>query len=141
MNLRSGVVISLIVALSAGCAEFTPTSSGVKSLEPSNAAILVADPAVVVVDVRSAEAYSAAHLARAVSIPRRQLWLRASEVPATPAISVLVYDEDGHYAHGAAMLIQDETGHEIFVLAGGMRAWQLAGLPVSGRKAPAYALK
>jgi rhodanese-related sulfurtransferase len=132
--------MAVVVTLSAGCAELRPSPSTVRGLDPAAAAALAADPSVVVVDVRAADAFSDAHLARAVSIPRRQLWLRVNEVPATPAISVLVYDEEGRHARGAAMLIQDETGHEIFVLEGGMRAWKLAGLPLSGRKASSYAV-
>jgi rhodanese-related sulfurtransferase len=135
MNRKSILIAALIAAFSAGCAEMKPRPSRVRAVEPAAAAALAADPAVLIVDVGDGGSYFAGHLARAVSIPRDQLRFRLHEIPSAPAQRVLVYDEEGRRAHSAGVLIEDETGDEVFVLSGGLRAWRRAGLPAGGRGA------
>jgi rhodanese-related sulfurtransferase len=140
MNEAIMAAAAFAAAFLAGCAEIAPRSVGVRAVDPAAAAALAADPGVVIVDVSDGSSYSAAHLPRAVSIPRDQLRFRLSEIPSTPSQRVLVYDEQGRRAHSAGVLIEDETGDDVVVLAGGMRAWRRASLPVKGEDAAAYVL-
>jgi rhodanese-related sulfurtransferase len=140
MNLKRAAAAALVAALLSGCAEMSPRVVGVRSVDPAAGAALAADPTVLIVDVSDGSAYSEAHLARAVSIPRDQLRFRLHEIPAAPSRRVLVYDEEGRRAHSAGVLIEDETGDDVFVLAGGLRAWRRAGLPTGGRDGASYVL-
>ena len=63
-------------------------------------------------------------------IPLGQLALRAAELPERRAV-VTVCRSGARSARAAAMLAR--TGREVSNLAGGMRAWAQAGLPVVAR--------
>jgi rhodanese-related sulfurtransferase len=129
------------VLLLAGCAEMRPRSLVVQSLDPAAANALAADPSVLIVDVSDANAFLGAHIPGAVSIPRDELRFRVHELPSASSLRVLVYDEQGRRAHSAAVLVRDETGDDVYVLAGGMREWKRAGLPTNGRTGASYVLR
>jgi rhodanese-related sulfurtransferase len=84
-----------------------------------------------VVDVRPVEAYAAAHIPGALSIPLRDVfatWLGWTADPTAPLIVVRDEDQDPDEVSWQALKIGYENlGGE---LAGGMITWSAAGLPV-----------
>jgi rhodanese-related sulfurtransferase/DNA-binding HxlR family transcriptional regulator len=85
---------------------------------------------VVVLDVRPAEEYEAAHIPGAVSVPVLELAARLAELPAD--VEVVAYCRGAYcvLAHDAVRLLH-ARGRPARKLAEGMLEWQLAGLPVT----------
>jgi SulP family sulfate permease len=100
-------------------------------LSPSTLKLLMADPDtdVVLVDVGEPGEYRNWHIAGAKSIPLRQLTARAGELDRDK--SVCFVSRLGRRAALATTIMQD-FGHErVFVLKGGMLAWEAAGYPIA----------
>jgi rhodanese-related sulfurtransferase len=93
-------------------------------------AAALADGGAVLLDVREPHEWQAGHAPRARHIPLSQLSRRAAELPHSRAV-VTVCRSGARSARAAAMLARD--GREVSNLAGGMRAWARAGLPVVAR--------
>ena len=98
-------------------------------MSPAQAAAL-ADGGAVLLDVREPREWQAGHAPRARHIPLSQLPRRAAELPERRAV-VTVCRSGARSARAAATLARD--GREVSNLAGGMRAWARAGLPVVTR--------
>ena len=93
-------------------------------------AAALADDGAVLLDVREPHEWQASHAPRARHIPLGQLARRVAELPERRAV-VTVCRSGARSARAAAMLAR--TGREVSNLAGGMRAWARAGLPVVAR--------
>ena len=93
-------------------------------------AVALADCGVVLLDVREPHEWKAGHAPRARHIPPSQPSRRAAQLPNGRAV-VTVCRSGARSARAAAMLARD--GREVSNLAGGMRAWAQAGLPVVAR--------
>lgn len=94
--------------------------------------VAAAEAGALVVDVRPVEAFAAAHIPGAVSIPLRgafATWLGWSTHPGTPLVFVRDAEQDPEEIVWQALKI----GFEQFTgeLDSGMPAWRSAGLPVS----------
>ena len=100
-----------------------------RSVSAAQAAAL-ADGGAILLDVREPHEWQTGHAPRARHIPLGQLARRAAELPERRAI-VTVCRSGARSARAAAMLAQN--GREVSNLAGGMRAWAQAGLPVVAR--------
>ncbi len=100
-----------------------------QTVSPAQAAAL-ADGGAVLLDVREPDEWQAGHAPRARHIPLSQLSRRAAELPERRVV-VTVCRSGARSARAAAMLARD--GREVSNLAGGMRAWARAGLPVVAR--------
>ena len=100
-----------------------------RTVLPAQAAAL-ADGGAVLLDVREPREWQAGHAPRARHIPLSQLPRRAAELPERRAV-VTVCRSGARSARAAATLARD--GREVSNLAGGMRAWARAGLPVVTR--------
>lgn len=78
-----------------------------------------------VVDVRSAEEYAGGHIAGAINIPIGMLAKVAADLPDRPVLTAC--SMGGRAARAADLL--DTAGRTAFVIGGGTKAWQAAGLP------------
>ncbi len=90
-------------------------------------AAALTDGGAILLDVREPHEWQAGHAPRARHIPLSQLPRRAAELRDRRAV-VTVCRSGGRSARAAAILARD--GREVSNLAGGMRAWARAGLPV-----------
>lgn len=79
-------------------------------------------------DVRETSEWEAGHIADAVHIPLGELAERAAELPRDREI-VAVCRVGGRSGRATAYL--RESGYRVVNLAGGMQAWDAAGLPFS----------
>lgn len=80
----------------------------------------------VVLDVREDEEWEAGRIAGSVHIPLGALGSRQGEIPQAPLI--VVCRSGSRSAYAAAALIR--AGYSAENLAGGLEAWQAAGLPL-----------
>jgi rhodanese-related sulfurtransferase len=95
-------------------------------LNPKEAQELVAEGAQVV-DVRAEHEWEAGHIAAAVHLPLDELSERAGEIDRDRP--VIVYCLGDRRAEMAAEALAG-AGFEATALAGGLRAWEEAGLPL-----------
>ena len=93
-------------------------------------AAALADGGAVLLDVREPHEWQAGHAPRARHIPLGQLARRAAELPERRAVVTVC--RSGARSVRAAVLLARQ-GREVSNLAGGMRAWARAGLPVVAR--------
>lgn len=91
-------------------------------------------------DVREQGEYNAGQIFSATSLPRRQIEFRLTELVPNPRIPVIVYDEGSERASLAASTITRLGYEKVYVLEGGLPAWQASGYPtVSGVNVPSKA--
>lgn len=109
---------------------FTGETAGLEPVSRAELARRIAAGDVVVVDVRPAAEYAAAHIAGALSIPLGQLPGRLAELPGQ--VDVVAYCR-GRYCQmsaQAARLLQ-RHGRQARVLDGGLAEWHADGLPTA----------
>ncbi len=105
-----------------------PTSLSPLDLQQRLAAPTAADCAFL--DVREGGEYNEAHLAGAVLLPRSQLESRLRLVVPDPSTPLTLLDSDGRRAQLSAATAEAMGYTQVALLAGGIAAWQAAGLPV-----------
>ena len=108
----------------------TVACSRLAGTKPAEAAELAKRPGTFVLDVRTEGEYAQGHLERSVLIPVQQLPGRLSELPADKQAPILVYCAVGGRSALAAGLLKAKGYKQVHDLAGGISAWQGAGVPV-----------
>jgi len=98
------------------------------SVSPHDATLMINRQDALVVDVRSAEEFGKAHILNARKVPLAELEGRGGELQKHKAKPVIVC-EDGVRSGGTAAL-RRMGFQNVYTLAGGLSAWQQAGLPV-----------
>ena len=105
-------------------------SLGVKQLGPQQATMLINRNKPVVLDIREPKDADGGRLPNAIHIPLSELSKRAPELRTMSARPVLVYCSRGQRTLSASRLLSKLGFKEIYGLAGGVRAWTEAHLPL-----------
>jgi rhodanese-related sulfurtransferase len=101
-----------------------------RGLSTANAVLLINREKAVVIDVSEAEEFAAGHVGGARNVPLADLEQRLPEVVKNKALPVLLVCANGARA-GRALATAKKLGYEkAIVLAGGLKAWKEANLPV-----------
>jgi rhodanese-related sulfurtransferase len=104
------------------------------AISPSEAVRLINREKAVVIDVSEAAEYAAGHVAGARNVPLKSLD-GSKDLPTNKSLPLVVVCASGARATRAAALLR-KAGHEkAQALAGGLRAWREANLPVESSKA------
>jgi rhodanese-related sulfurtransferase len=82
-----------------------------------------------VVDVRSPAEYGAKHIEGSINVPLNHLAERAQELPEDR--SLLVHCAGGYRSSIGASLLRQRGFKRVSELAGGLAAWEAAGLPLA----------
>ena len=120
------------VALASGAMLLWPVIQGATStgLSAAHAVQLINRERAVVVDVSDAQEYAAGHVGGARNVPVAQLEQRLPEVVKNKALPVILVCPSGTRA-SRALAVAKKLGYEkAQVLAGGLKAWKEANLPV-----------
>ena len=99
----------------------------VAELDPGAAARLLADGEAVALDVRENDEWAAGRISGSVHLPLGELVVRQDEIPEETPL-VVVCRSGSRSAWAAEML--GRAGYEAWNLAGGLQAWDTAGLPL-----------
>ena len=121
----------ILLAVASGVMLLVPTfKGGAGNLSPADAVQRINRDKAVVVDVREPEEYVTGHITNAKNIPLSQLEERLPQVAKNKTLPVvLVCDKGGRALRAEA--VAKKLGYEkAQTLAGGMKGWRDAGMPV-----------
>jgi rhodanese-related sulfurtransferase len=104
--------------------------SGVPEVGAMQAVQLLNRQDAVMIDVREPAEFSAGHAPNARNIPLAQLDKRIGELEKFKNRPAIIVCQAGSRAHSATALLKKAGFAEVFVLAGGINAWQQANMPV-----------
>ena len=122
----------ILLALVAGALLVVPSvRGGVRSgLSAAGAVQLINREKAVVIDICSTEEYAAGHIVGAKNVPLQDLETRLPAVVKNKALPLLIVCASGARAQRAAGVAQKLGYANTQVLAGGLKAWRDAGMPV-----------
>ena len=97
---------------------------------PAQATHLINREDASVIDVRETAEYGAGHVLGARNLPLARVAAAGADLAKRKAKPVIVYCATGDRCAKAAAALRKQGFERVFNLAGGMKAWQEAGLPV-----------
>jgi len=118
------VVLSTLLVL-----EFMNQKRGSKQLSPAQATLLINHSDAIVVDIRNTSQFTEGHIIGALSIPLEEIkdkWKKLEKFKSQPVVIVCMSGTDSPRA--ASLLT--EQGFSVRILAGGIRAWLDADMPL-----------
>jgi sulfur-carrier protein adenylyltransferase/sulfurtransferase len=105
--------------------------SRIEEIDPADASEELAGGDAVLVDTREQNEWDEAHLEGATLVPPATVADRIEQVAPDHSQRVVLYCRVGNRSARAADLLESELGYEdVASIAGGIEAWQQAGLPV-----------
>lgn len=105
-------------------------SRGVKDITPQKAQLLVRNKEALVLDVREQSEYDAWHLSSSQLIPLSAIPARAVELDKFKAHPIVVICHGGKRSADACERLAKLGFSQTFNIAGGILAWDKAGLPI-----------
>ena len=121
----------LLVALTSGGALLLPVLMQGKGLNPAEAVMLMNRDKAAVIDVCEPAEYAAGHIVGARNVPLAQLQTQLPGVVKNKATPVILVCQSGARS-GRALAVARKLGYENAQnLAGGLKAWQAASMPIS----------
>ena len=121
-----------IVVLASGSLLLWPVlkSASGGSLTPANAVQLINREKAVVIDVCEAEEFAAGHVGGAKNVPLGQLEERLPTVVKNKAVPVVLVCASGARANRAVAIAKKLGYDNAQAMAGGLKAWREASLPI-----------
>jgi rhodanese-related sulfurtransferase len=107
------------------------TGTGVDSLAPAGATLLMNREDAIVLDVRESVEWSNGHIPGARHISLGQLEKRMSEIEKFKERPIIVCCASGNRSSGACGQLKKAGFLKVFNLAGGIGAWADANLPIT----------
>ena len=131
------VWLMLLVALVAGGLLLWPTINGARNagVSPTEAVRLMNREKASVIDVSEPGEYAAGHIVGSKNIPIGRLEV-APELPKNKTLPIVLVCASGKRAAKAAKALEAKGYAKAVVLAGGMKAWKTANMPVETSAAP-----
>lgn len=104
--------------------------SGAKDIGAMDAVQLINRKDAVVIDVREPAEFATAHIGNARNFPLSQIEKRSTELQKLKNKPVLIACATGNRSHTAFAMLKKLGFADVYVLSGGLGAWQQASLPV-----------
>lgn len=124
LSLAFALVFILLVAV-----EFLRIKRGTNQLSPAQLITLINHHNAIVVDVRTPEAFANGHIVDAVSLPFADIDSKYKKLEKFKSQPIVILCALGNDAPRAAVSLA-KLGFEVKILAGGLRAWQMAEMPL-----------
>ncbi len=130
--LRQNYLLVLVALVSGGMLvwPYLRRATGGPWVTPPQATHLINREDALVIDVREAAEYGTGHVLGAKNIPLARVAAAGADLAKRKERPVIVYCETGNRSASAAAMLRKQGFARVFNLAGGMKAWQDAGLPV-----------
>ena len=122
----------ILIAVSSGGMLLWPLARGAASgtLTAQDAVQLINRERAVVVDVREPEEFAAGHVTGARNLPLNQLEEKLGALIKKKTLPVVLVCETGARSHRAVALAKKLGYEQAQAMAGGLKAWKAANLPV-----------
>jgi rhodanese-related sulfurtransferase len=120
----------IAVALASGVALIVPTLGKGSGLSPQDMVQLMNREKAVVIDVCSADEFAQGHVIGAKNLPLSELDAKLAQVVKNKATPVVMVCQVGARSARAAATAQKLGYENVQSLAGGLKAWQAANMPV-----------
>jgi len=104
-------------------------SGGGPRVTASDAVQLINRHDAVVVDIREPNEYATSHIINSRNVPLKELDARAKELARYKEKPVIVACDTGNRSRGGVAVLKKLGFTQVYNLAGGLGAWQQAGLP------------
>lgn len=134
MQFLQNNILLILVAMSSGMmllwSFFGNRLRGVQEVDSVAALQLINHKNAVVLDVREDKEFETGHILNAKLIPLGKLNERLGELERHRAQPIVVYCRSGQRSASACALLGKEGYAQTYNLAGGVMAWQKAGLPL-----------
>jgi rhodanese-related sulfurtransferase len=125
--LLSAAVVAVLILLT--LIEVIRTQRGAKRISPQQTTQLINREQAIVIDIRSHEAYAKGHIIEAVSIPLADLENKQKKLDKYKSQPIILVCANGLDSVKAATIL-NKYGINAYILAGGIRSWQDADLPL-----------
>jgi len=106
-------------------------SKGVRRLGPMEVTRLINSDDAVVVDVRSDAEFRQGHIINALNVPENQLESQLSKLEKYRSRPVIAVCRAGQLSARAGAALRRAGFEDVYMLAGGLMAWEGASLPLS----------
>jgi rhodanese-related sulfurtransferase len=103
--------------------------SGIRQIGPQEAVMLFNREDALVLDVREQSEWSDGHIAKARHVPLGQLKNKLSELEKHKGKPIIAVCRSGNRSNHACGVLKKAGFENLHNLAGGMQAWEQAGLP------------
>ena len=110
---------------------FGTAVTGIRQVNPAKLTQLMNREDAIVVDLRSADDYSANHILNAISIPDSDIQDRKGELDKHKANPVVLCCATGSTSARIARVLKMDGFEKVFSLAGGIASWRNANLPLT----------
>jgi rhodanese-related sulfurtransferase len=129
----NNIWLVLIAAISGGMLLWPLVSqrAGGAALSTLEATQLINRKDALVLDIRSSEEYARGHVLNARSMPAAQLSTRVEELQKFKTRPIILTCQNGNASSGPCDTLRKAGFGEVYLLAGGVSAWEQAGLPVA----------
>jgi len=129
---RNNLLLFVVALVSSGMLlwPLVRRSFGGPSVSPAEATQLINRQDALVIDVREPAEFAAGHLLGAKNLPLARLAAPGADVAKRKDRPVIVYCDGSDRAGKAASALKKLGFARVLNLAGGIKAWQDAGLPV-----------
>ncbi len=109
--------------------EFLRLKRGSNQISPAQLTHLINHKNAVIVDIRQTDAFTTGHIVDAISLPLKDLANKMKKIEKFKSQPIVLICAAGlESQRGATILVKE--GFDVFILAGGIRAWQTAELPL-----------
>jgi rhodanese-related sulfurtransferase len=122
----------VVVALVSGAMLIWPLlrrGGGGARVSASDAVQLINKHDAVVVDIREPNEFAVSHILNSRNVPLKELDARVKELARYKEKPVIVTCDNGNRSRGGAAALKKLGFTQVYNLAGGLGAWQQAGLP------------
>ena len=122
----------IVLVLGSGAMLMMPAmeNMGGGTLSPANAVALINREKAVVVDVSDAQEFSAGHIANAKNVPLDQLEAQLPSVVKNKALPLILVCAQGQRSQRAVAVAKKLGYTNVQALAGGMKGWRAASMPL-----------
>lgn len=106
---------------------------GGNRISPQTMTQLINHERAVVIDLRTKEAFSQGHVVNAISVPQTELLNNPDKIKKYQDRPVVLICDLGQGSTTVAAQLRKKGYNKIFILAGGLRSWKNAGLPLESK--------
>jgi rhodanese-related sulfurtransferase len=123
------VALVVFIGFLAGCSSAVE-DQGYRNLDAAQAAELIKQEPVLILDVRTTEEYREGHIKDSVLIPVQELEKRVGEISGHLQKPVLVYCRSGNRSVTASKILISKGFQHLYHMKGGIKDWIRHGLPL-----------